>query len=633
MAVALDIEVLPNYFLVMFKNEENGKTVLLDTQTSLAETQKRKLRSILSKYTTFGFNSNNYDIPLIDYALSGASVSQIHKASQYIIENGVPFYRFYNEYSVTKSNIDHFDIKEVAPAVMISLKVYGTRIGSRKLQEFFLDPNLEVSKEEIERLKSYCENDLDVTIDLCNSIKDRLKLRQDMSDIYAMDLRSKSDAQIAEAVIVSELYKKYKKRAVKPELKANYKALYNVPEFVKFESKELQEVLSDVKQTIFTLDKGGSVKLPSELANRKITIGNTIYKMGIGGLHSQEKQLVVESNDEFVMRNADFTSYYPFIILNLGLYPKQLGKEFLLLYREIVETRLKAKTEGNSLIAQSYKIILNGSFGKFGSKYSALYSPDLLLATTLTGQLTLLMLIERLEAKGIEVVSANTDGLEYYCKRSDVALAEAIIFDLEMETGFQMEHGQYKALYARDVNNYVAVYDGYVKAKGVYSETSLMKGRQTPIVFKAVRDYLGKGVSISKTVCNCTDMNEFVSARTVKGGAIYYYGTLPNTEEYINHIAKNGEVSVKAVETRNAEYQKQFVIGSDESEYLGKVVRWYYSTEGNAIYYKTGNKVPKTDGAKPMMDLVDDIPDDLDYNWYIQEAIEMLKDLGVDYVE
>jgi len=34
-----------------------------------------------------------------------------------------------------------------------------------------------------------------------------------------------------------------------------------------------------------------------------------------------------------------------------------------------------------------------------------------------------------------------------------------------------------------------------------------------------------------------------------------------------------------------------------------------------------------------MMDLVDDIPDDLDYNWYIQEAIEMLKDLGVDYVE
>jgi len=591
MAVALDIEVLPNYFLVMFKNDENGKTVLIDTQSSLAETQKRKLRKILSSYVTFGFNSNRYDIPIIDYALSGASVRQIHKASKYIIDNNASPHSFYNEYSVTKSNINHFDIKEVAPAVMISLKVYGTRIGSKKLQEFFLDPDKEVNEEEREKLKVYCNNDLDVTLDLYHSIINRIKLREEMGEIYGMDLRSKSDAQIAEAVIISELYRKYKKRAVKPELKSNYRTVYTSPEFIEFKTDVLQDILNEVNQTTFSLDKGGSVQLPSELSNKKITIGNTVYKMGIGGLHSQEKQLVVESNNEFVMRNADFTSYYPFIILNLGLYPKQLGKEFLLLYREIVETRLKAKNEGNKIVADSLKITINSSFGKFGSKYSALYSPDLLLATTLTGQLTLLMLIERLEEKGIRVVSANTDGLEYYCKRSDIALAEAIIFDLEMATGFQMEHGEYKALYAENVNNYIAVYDGYIKAKGVYAETSLSKGLQTPIVFEAVKEFLFNGRDIKQTINCCVDVTKFLSARTVKGGAVW------------------------------------------RGQYLGKVVRWYYSKNGDVITYKSNsNRVPKTsesNGVVPMMNIVSDIPEDLDYSWYYSEAFKKLKDLGV----
>ena len=44
--------------------------------------------------------------------------------------------------------------------------------------------------------------------------------------------------------------------------------------------------------------------------------------------------------------------------------------------------------------------------------------------------------------------------------------------------------------------------------------------------------------------------------------------------------------------------------------------------------------VPKTaegNGVKPMMDLTENIPDDLDYDWYINEAINKLADLGVNY--
>ncbi len=64
-------------------------------------------------------------------------------------------------------------------------------------------------------------------------------------------------------------------------------------------------------------------------------------------------------------------------------------------------------------------------------------------------------------------------------------------------------------------------------------------------------------------------------------------------------------------------------------QYLGKAVRFYYSTDGDVITYKkNGNKVPKSDGAKPLMDLTDSLPDDLNHEWYIQEAEKQLQELG-----
>src|SRR5690606_23235893 len=53
--------------------------------------------------------------------------------------------------------------------------------------------------------------------------------------------------------------------------------------------------------------------------------------------------------------------------------------------------------------ADSLKITINGSFGKLGSMWSILFSPNLLIQTTVTGQLALLLLIEWLEAEGIQV--------------------------------------------------------------------------------------------------------------------------------------------------------------------------------------------------------------------------------------
>jgi hypothetical protein len=130
--------------------------------------------------------------------------------------------------------------------------------------------------------------------------------------------------------------------------------------------------------------------------------------------------------------------------------------------------------------------------------------------------------------------------------------------------------------------------DGKAKAKGVYGPVSLSKNPQTPICGEAVIAYLTKDVPVDHTVRDCRDISKFIALRTVTGGAIK--DDLP----------------------------------------LGKAIRWYYAEgEKGAIHYATnGNTVPRSNGAKPLMDLPEHFPADVDYDWYIKECEEMLMAIG-----
>ena len=111
----------------------------------------------------------------------------------------------------------------------------------------------------------------------------------------------------------------------------------------------------------------GKLQLPKALRSRVITVGDSKYKMGIGGLHSMEKCAAHEPDDDEFLLDFDVASYYPSIILKCGLFPKHLGPKFLKVYRAIVEERLEAKAAGDKVRANTLKITVNGSFGKFGS--------------------------------------------------------------------------------------------------------------------------------------------------------------------------------------------------------------------------------------------------------------------------
>ena len=104
----------------------------------------------------------------------------------------------------------------------------------------------------------------------------------------------------------------------------------------------------------------------------------------------------------------------------------------------------------------------------------------------------------------------------------------------------------------------------------------------------AVVNLLRDGTPIAKTITECQDIRKFVCINTANGGAAW------------------------------------------NSEPLGKVVRWYYTKEEvpEILIVKSGGRVGKTAGGKPMMELTDQLPPDLNHEVYIAKAEKLLEKLA-----
>ncbi|HEY7867328.1 MAG TPA: DNA polymerase [Psychromonas sp.] len=583
----LDVECYIDYFLISFMCNETERFREFEMFEG-KELDKQSVIKIMRNNLTISFNGLGYDLAMITAALKGYTNKQLKLLSDKIITSGKPSWLVCKEQNLfVPRDWDHIDLINVAPGAA-SLKIYGGRLHSKKLQDLPIEPDANITPIQRDELRLYCRNDLYTTQDLFKDLDKQIKLRIDLTEKYGIDLRSKSDAQIAEAIIKDYLTEKGIRVAKRSEPVKPFS--YRVPDWVLFSTDTFNSVLDSVKACQFSVNDKGSVILPKEL-NKAIDFYGAKYKFGIGGLHSQEKKQVVVCGEDEMFGEYDLTSMYPIIIIEQQLYPKHLTRKFLDTYTKIKDERVKAKLEGNSVVDKAYKILLNGSYGKFGSKYSYLYSPELLIQTTITGQLSLLMIIERLELAGVNVVSANTDGVNVVFKKSELNEVENIIFQWELETGYNFEWTAYDSVFSRDVNSYIALKaEGGIKGKGAYAEPNLMKNPTNEICVQAVKEYLADGVNIEDTVKNCGDVTKFISVRSVTGGAVW------------------------------------------RDQYLGKAVRFYYSLDGDQISYKkNGNKVPKSDGSKPLMDLPESIPEDLNCQWYIDEAISLLNDLGVKY--
>lgn len=604
----MDCEVYPNYFQCAFMSYHTGEVIDF-IATPDHPLNVVGLRWALETFCTVGFNTIAFDNVILGVALAGGTCAQLYEATVQLIQENKNRADVLKAYKAKKLKLNCIDLIEVAP-LSASLKIYGGRLHVPRMQDLPFPPGTWLSPAQMAIVRYYCVNDLRTTAYLRHCLTEQIKLRIAMSAEYGIDLRSKSDAQIAEAVIGDEVGAINHMRPQKPTIEVGTEYRYRVPAFLRYETPMMASVLNWVANTPFVVGDSGAVGMPPNLADMKITIGAGVYRMGIGGLHSSEQTAAHYADDDTVLVDRDVISYYPKIIINQGLFPAHLGPAFLTVYSSLVDRRITAKAEGRKVVANSLKIVVNGSFGKLGSKYSILYAPDLLIQTTITGQLALLMLIERLENRGIPVVSANTDGIVIKCPKPLMGVMEAVVAQWERETNFETEETRYLALYSRDVNNYIAVKAAYdkvaklwtskpdgTKNKGAFANPWLSakdpaevlhKNPANQICIEAVEAFLVRGVAVSETIRKCTDIKKFVSVRNVTGGAV------------------------------------------QKGEYLGKSVRWYYCTEdlGEMVYARSGNKVPRSDGARPALQLPVVLPTDIDYEWYEREALSVLSDVG-----
>lgn len=611
--LSCDIECYENYLLIMFKKWTSGE-VLYFEKFNGSDLNRQNIFHILNKYTIVTFNGLKYDKVILEVALAGLSNSAMKKATNMLIVDRMQPWQVRKQLGVAQLDFDHIDLIEVAP-LGASLKIYGGRYHCKKMQDLPIEPSAIIKESDLKGMRYYCENDNDLTIGLGNILEEALDLRIAMGKEYHADLRSKSDAQIAEVVIKHEMEKKYNTKPKRPKIEIGTKFKFKAPKSLSFRTKVMQDIFEEFKKSTFTVGKSGHMeflvtefekdewdefklnkkgdKIPYHpIKNKKFDIGNTTYKIGIGGLHSCEKATYHKAG-KHLLKEYDVAAFYPNIILLNKLAPQHLGKAFLVIYKSIVDRRLKAKAEEDDVVNESLKITINGSFGKLGSKWSFLYAPDLMMQVTITGQLSLLMLIERLEMAGVSVVSGNTDGIVTKMLPEQEQLVKDIVADWEFDTDYEMEETCYQGLYSRDVNNYMAVTDKYVKSKGAYADPrdkkNLLKiNPGNEISTDAVKALLKDGIPVEDTIKKCDDVSKFITIRTVNGNAV------------------------------------------KEGEDIGKAIRWYYGKyELDAIHYKTnGNKVPRSDGARPMMELPETIPEDMDYDWYIAESNKILKEVG-----
>lgn len=589
--LVFDCEVFPNFFLAAFKQISTSKVIKL-----IPPFDTRKLSFILHRYRCIGFNSLKYDIPLLWAAYRNQDTSFLKKVSNALI-SGTWYSEVAKEFDFQIFKTEHVDLLEVCPNKG-SLKLYGARLHTQRIQELPYHHLTELSDFEKEVVTDYCINsDLEATKKIYLFNKDRLELRDYLGKKYGDNLLSKSDAQMAEAIMYKEIKKKTGTAPKRHPITENYHFFYEIPAYLKFASPQLKSLLDEVASTKFTLNDYGYIN-SGTLKDKQVELREFKSTFGIGGLHSREKNVSYKANDKYLIIDRDVTSYYPRIISNLKLFPEHLGPVFLEVFNDLTERRLHAKERKQFAEDKGLKIAINGISGKFNSEYSIVWSPKCYVQMTLTGQLSILMLVEMLQYNGIQVISANTDGIVIYCKKDRYNDLLYWVKYWEQITNYQTEETQYKAYYARDVNAYFAhKLDNTIKVKGPYSEVGSQTGTQldnNPIMLicsDAIKKLLSDNIPIEKTITECKDLTRFVTVRNVKGGA------------------------------------------HKDGYYLGKVIRYaYFKNEyGTINYIETNNKVPDTDGSLPLMDMPDSFPENLDYDRYIKETINILYD--IDYLK
>lgn len=559
-----DIETYPNFFCISFYDGRRFITFEISSR-------KNELQKILNFITIdkilIGYNNQKFDDLIVKYLMrNGESLKrvdsvQLCKNIQEIANESIRFFQENQQSEIIKEirssrrGFHSIDLMQ-AGGFQKGLKLLGVSLKYPYLQDLPYHFESELNSQQMDNVIDYNYHDLKVTFSLLCKLRDKIELRHQLCKIYYMELLSDSDS-----VLANKIFEKlYRERSSNPDFKEGrtHRDLILVKDCImpqiSFKSKELKDVLEYLKQCSVIKDGNDGLKFEVPLISYK----GKKYRMGIGGLHSDDEPNQFTNSDSLLI-DSDVTSYYPNLMINHKIKPAHLENIFLDILKNLKEERVEAKKQGNKTKAEAFKIVINSVFGKLGFPGYFLYDNLAMLQVTLNGQLYLLMLIEKLSEAGFEVISANTDGIITKVPRDKQELYKSLCEEWENETNLELEYTRYKKYIRRDVNNYIAqTEDGKIKSKGCFlQEIDLFKGYSSPVVAQVLKKYYIDDQSIEKSLREHSDIYDFCIAQKMGKQFTAEFNEVPVQNSVRFYVSKAGGKLFKVKE----------VEGSDKKSY------------------------------------------------------------------
>ena len=415
--------------------------------------------------------------------------------------------------------INHYDNKNRR----VSLKRLEFEMDLENIEEMPIHhTKINMTDDERQLTRDYCKNDIlatykfyNVTIGNCEHPlykgNNQIELRLDIQEEFGIPCLNYSDSKIGDEMIkkfyCQEKGIDYKELPKKGFFRKDIKLKNCVAPYIKFDNKQLQDFLKMIKNTTLGLQDD---------FKETINFYGNAYTFAKGGLHTENSAKIFEADEEHLIIDWDVSSYYPAIIINNGRYPQHLGKEFLRGYLQMFNKRLELKPLAKKDkkikgIVGALKLAVNSVYGKSSDMLSWIYDRQLTMFTTITGELSLLMLIEQYESNGISVISANTDGVTIKVHKDNLHLMSEINRWWCDVTQYELERADYSKIIFSTVNDYLAIKtDGEIKKKGDFlTDFELHKNKSARVCAIALEQYFVHNVPIEQTIRNHNNIYDF----------------------------------------------------------------------------------------------------------------------------
>lgn len=543
-----DIEVYPNYFLfyALNKNKEvitfqywelEGKTMINEIPDLIKFIKENKDSFFI------GYNSLGYDCQIIEYILKNpkCSTADIKNFSNELISSEWPIFRSEELFMKTidlmrVNNYGHLSAKST------SLKKLEFNLRKKNIKDLpYHHEDIIDTEAKVKDIVKYCDYDVETTVDVLDFSKDLIKMREDFGKLNNLNLYNSPEPDIV---------KKYFAKLLSHELNVSEYDIQKLKSYpLEIKGKEIilkyiniQHIkeFKEVYDFYYNLHLLPTVKSKLDPEKKIINLKNSVEKIieyngteyvyAAGGLHGCIKPGVYESSDEYIIEDFDKVSYYPHFGMKHRIAPSHFDP---VKYSKILtipyEKRKEYPKKTHYLLNNTFKIVLNTSFGLSNSEYGFLFDTKCTLATTVNGMLTLTMLLDNLLSSipNIKVLQANTDGITIMYPRVHQNQVHKIYDSQTTIDSIPYEVVEYTKMIIKDVNNYISIdKNGDTKTKGVFEDyndivklSAYHKDTSAMIIPTALKNYFINNISIEDSINNCNDIYEFCYG--VKGSNSY----------------------------------------------------------------------------------------------------------------